>query len=174
MARTICALLLAAGVAALTGCARTGFHSVSGVVTMGGQPVEGAIVIFHPADNTEGGGQVANGVTDSGGKFKMGTINNGDGVKPGKYKVTVFRPTEKLERQKTMSEVMAEMHSNKGENKNIGKEALQVHKEEIAEAAKKAKANPTPEAYNDPKTTPLVADVPAQTDYTFDLKTNAK
>lgn len=79
-------LMLAAIVA---GCGRKGPETVevSGVVTLDGQPVEGATVGFAP----ESGGRPASGVTDASGAFTLSTFAPGDGAVPGKHKVTVSK-----------------------------------------------------------------------------------
>jgi hypothetical protein len=60
---------------------------VSGVVTLDGQPVEGAVVAFIPVD--PGKGQMAHGTTDKEGVFNLSTSRPNDGAVPGEYKVTV-------------------------------------------------------------------------------------
>jgi len=57
-------------------------------VTLDGQAVEGATVVFVP---TAGGGRSATGRTNSQGRVEMGTTNPGDGVFPGKYQVTISK-----------------------------------------------------------------------------------
>ena len=60
---------------------------VSGVVKLDGQPVEGAMVTFVPAG--AGKGQIASGMTDKEGVFRLTTTTPGDGAFPGDYKVTI-------------------------------------------------------------------------------------
>jgi hypothetical protein len=60
---------------------------VEGTVTLDGQPVEGASVLFEP----KGGGKPATGTTDAAGKFVLTTIEPGDGAVPGANKVAVIR-----------------------------------------------------------------------------------
>jgi prepilin-type processing-associated H-X9-DG protein len=62
--------------------------SVSGHVTLDGQPVEGATVVFTP---TEQGGRVAKGATDATGRFALKSSETGDGAKPGTYRVSVSK-----------------------------------------------------------------------------------
>jgi len=85
MLRKITGLSLLLALGGLLGCGG-GLKSVEGLVTLDGKPVEGATVTFSP----EGGGQDAFGVTDSGGKFTLRTVNQ-SGAKPGNYKVTVVK-----------------------------------------------------------------------------------
>ncbi|NOX54416.1 MAG: carboxypeptidase regulatory-like domain-containing protein [Planctomycetes bacterium] len=88
--------LLAIGVCYIVGCSggpdRPKTYPVTGTVTLDGKPVEGATVVFVPKE--EGKGRAATGVTDSDGKYSLGTFASGDGVIPGEYlvKVTKYRP----------------------------------------------------------------------------------
>jgi hypothetical protein len=62
---------------------------VSGIVTVDGQPVEGATVTFHPVgDDREG--RPATGQTDKTGTFRL-TTGTEDGARPGAYKVVVIK-----------------------------------------------------------------------------------
>jgi hypothetical protein len=79
-ALTCSAMLLVA-----TGCG-VRHTPVSGVVTVDGQPHGDLVICFVPV---EGGGLTATGMADDDGKFQLGTEKPGNGVKPGKYKVTV-------------------------------------------------------------------------------------
>ncbi|WLD11774.1 carboxypeptidase-like regulatory domain-containing protein [Planctellipticum variicoloris] len=58
---------------------------VSGIVTLDGVPVEGATVTLHPTAKGYG----AFGISDSSGKFALGTFGKGDGAVPGDYKISV-------------------------------------------------------------------------------------
>jgi hypothetical protein len=70
-----------------SGCGGKKFVSTGGSVTLDGQPVEGAVVQFHP-DSTEG--EFAQALSQSDGSFRART-GNADGVAPGKYRVTVAK-----------------------------------------------------------------------------------
>jgi hypothetical protein len=63
---------------------------VEGVVTLDGQPVDGATVMFNPLASN---GRQATGVTGEDGKFRLTTYSTGDGALPGDYKVTIEKPT---------------------------------------------------------------------------------
>jgi hypothetical protein len=81
----LAATLLLAGV----GCARNPV-GVSGVVTMDGKPLYGALVTFLPT----GKGRSAMATTQEDGSFTLSTLQGvdaGAGVWPGAYKVTVHR-----------------------------------------------------------------------------------
>lgn len=81
--------------AGLVGCSKSrleGLVPAEGVVTLNGEPVSGATVMFAPKklDPTRSKGS-AQAVTDADGKFKMTTLDPGDGVFPGEYYVTVTK-----------------------------------------------------------------------------------
>jgi hypothetical protein len=89
-------LLLFAAATVLTGCGgsddkwtkdRPKPLSVSGKVTLKGEPVAGATVVFQP----DGHSQAATGQTDSTGAYKLQTYSPNDGAVPGKYKVTITK-----------------------------------------------------------------------------------
>jgi len=86
MWRRVVAMLVLAGLIGLSGCGKA-MNQVEGVVTLDGKEVEGATVVFEPA---EGKGTPATGVTDSSGKVKLATRGK-PGVAPGTYKVTVTK-----------------------------------------------------------------------------------
>src|SRR5262245_34277421 len=83
--------LLAAAAAVVVALAGPGCGNrkvkVSGVVTLDGQPVEGAVVTFIPVD--AGKGQNALGTADKEGVFQLTTSKSNDGAFPGEYKVVV-------------------------------------------------------------------------------------
>lgn len=76
-------------VVVLTGCSSKGpeLAPVEGVVTLDGTPLEGATVLFHPAD----GGKPATGTTDAQGKFTLTTQNLGEGAQVGMNNVSVSK-----------------------------------------------------------------------------------
>jgi len=67
-----------------------GLVQCSGVVTLDGKPLEGATVMLIPRDSSSSQ-RNAIGVTDAGGKFRMTTLKENDGVMPGTYTVTVTK-----------------------------------------------------------------------------------
>jgi hypothetical protein len=75
-----------AALAALLAAGCGGPVTVKGTVTLDGQPLEGATVMFIPVNEWVG----ANAVTDADGRFTLiGT--KADGLMPGEYKVTVSK-----------------------------------------------------------------------------------
>lgn len=60
---------------------------VNGVVTLDGQPVEGAAVLL--MSTVPGSGNAARGVTNADGTFALTTFKEADGARPGNYKVIV-------------------------------------------------------------------------------------
>ncbi len=96
------ACVLAAVVAASAfGCSGSDgpqVYPVTGSVTQGGQPVEGAVLAFFPAAADESGAAAIGGQAQTGpdGKFEVtGSANQGrealPGLPPGEYKVTVMK-----------------------------------------------------------------------------------
>lgn len=72
-----------------TGCGDAGpqLAPVEGVVTLEGDPLEGAIVLFQPSE----GGKPATGLTDAAGKFVLTTLEQGDGAQVGVNEVSVTK-----------------------------------------------------------------------------------
>jgi hypothetical protein len=73
--------------AAMPACGPSGPRPVpvSGTVTVDGQPMAGASVMFMPQSE----GRPGVGVTDEAGKFRLTSGSSQEGVLPGPYKVTV-------------------------------------------------------------------------------------
>ena len=86
-------------------------HKVSGTVTLDGNPIAGASVMFIP----ESGGRPATGVTDEEGEFTLSTFESGDGALPGKHAVTV-----------TLKEVSGMIADKDGLSAGVGPNGLQV------------------------------------------------
>lgn len=75
--------------ATMSGCKDGGAGTVpvEGTVTLDGAPVEGASVVFMPL----AGGPQSTGQTDASGKFKLTTVNPGDGAVVGTHAVAVSK-----------------------------------------------------------------------------------
>lgn len=65
-------------------------YPASGSVTMNGQPLEGATVIFSPEDPA---GKPGVAITDKSGRFDAETFEPKDGLTAGPHKVTVEKTT---------------------------------------------------------------------------------
>ncbi|MCC9608304.1 hypothetical protein LOC68_10955 [Blastopirellula sp. JC732] len=78
------------------GCGPTGpkLAEVSGVITIDGKPLHGAVVSFSPA---EPGGSPSYGLTDVEGRYSLFFSRDRTGAMPGKHNVTI--ETEKLGRE---------------------------------------------------------------------------
>lgn len=74
----------------LAGCTKGGLKllPVSGTVTLDGQPVPDAAVLFIPVQ----GGPPASATTDAQGRFQLAT-NNQPGAVPGEHRVTITKQT---------------------------------------------------------------------------------
>ena len=82
-------LLTTAGCLGCQGGGLSGLVPCSGIVTLDGNPVEGATVLLVPGGS--GDQRNAIGITDSAGKFRMTTLKENDGAFPGTYAVTVTK-----------------------------------------------------------------------------------
>ena len=93
MKRISSSLALAALVIVATGCysgtRRPPTYKVAGTVTMKGQPLEGATVVFVPAEGATH--EPATGITDAGGTFTLSTFLSGDGAMAGDYRIKVSK-----------------------------------------------------------------------------------
>lgn len=128
------------------GCGKSKMSPVSGTVTLDGKPLAGASVLFAP----EGSGKDATGETDQDGRFTMSTLQPGDGVLPGTYKVVISAPLGVPDtKQYTTSE-----------------DAMSG----AAKAPAKKSTGPTvPTKYSRPDQTPLTQDVPVKGSVKFEL-----
>ena len=64
---------------------------VTGVVTLDGEPVEGAAVVFSPDDGKHAG----QALTDASGRFSASAFPSKEGLVPGAYKVAISKTVEK-------------------------------------------------------------------------------
>ena len=95
----VCALTVAlVGCGSSGGGSRSGLVKASGILTYNGQPVDGATLDFRPMDESVQNG-VAAGFTDEKGMFSLMTDRPGDGALPGKYRVTVKKQVEMIDKQ---------------------------------------------------------------------------
>ena len=87
-----CFALVMVGLVLGLGCSQQGgdrpaTFAVTGTVTQGGNPVDGATVTFVPT----GSGQSAVGTTDGSGKYTLTTFVSGDGAATGQYGVKIVK-----------------------------------------------------------------------------------
>ncbi len=95
MKRFVALTLVALVVFSLTvsGCQKKrlkGLVPAKGVVTFNGEAVAGATVLFAPKEIGSQSGS-AQAVTDDKGSFAMTTLDPGDGVYPGEYRVSIVK-----------------------------------------------------------------------------------
>ena len=152
------------------GCGGEVRHTpVTGTVTMDGQPLGDVVITFIPVD---GAGVSPVGRADSSGKFQMGTETATNGVKPGKYKVTVAPgPSKESRASGHPSEAFKQKSPPEGGKIDANKEYKKVE----AEGNKAAKKT-HPSVYADPARTPLpVVEVTnSPQDVKLELKSDAK
>ncbi len=93
MILTISCCLLASSAGCGDGRVKT--YPAAGQVLVGGEPADGAMVVFCPAPDS---GEIERlrpwGKTDSTGSFQLATFVRGDGAPEGTYRVTVRWPKE--------------------------------------------------------------------------------
>ena len=155
------ALVLSIGCTGTTG-PKT--EPVSGVVTLDGNPLDGANVVFSPSG---GGGKAAAGTTDSSGNYKLTTQNPSDGAVVGSYQVSITKvegsapavDLSGLSEQEKMKKSMEAYYSSDRFKKQGGKAGGPEVKSLV------------PAKYGDPKTSGLTAEVKAgPNSFNFDLK----
>src|SRR5262245_20897696 len=87
------------------GCSNGGGPTIRGTVTLDGQPLGNAEVVFEPFDRTQSiGGDRA--VTDGQGRFEIRPDRRKFGMKPGKYSVYVSRWVDRKTKQPPPPEEM--------------------------------------------------------------------
>lgn len=119
-------------------------YPVTGTITQGGKPVEGATVMFLMAD----GKKSASGLTDRDGRYSLSTAKPGDGALPGQYKVSVVKYEVATASPATSD-----------------KEYVPPKEGETAPAAKSL----LPSKYENPQTSGLTAEVKASGENKFDF-----
>jgi hypothetical protein len=151
-------------VVAVFGCGgKDRLVNVEGVVTLDGQPVDGAIVSFLP---DEKGGRAASGTTARDGSFRLTTYKQDDGALPGDYRVTVtlIPADDEEEDGKTKEETPAR---EQGED---GKDMMAAMARMAAARQKALEKSPVPAIYRDAGRTPLRQIVPPSGRVTFALR----
>lgn len=94
--------------------------NASGIVTLDGEPIDGASIVFAEASGTYS----AQGLSDANGRFSLNAFESKTGAVPGSYKVTVSKTVtvEKSVNQKAMKALAEDAeHAASGgaENANV-------------------------------------------------------
>jgi hypothetical protein len=154
-------LAVAASAILVSGCGKDlGYRKTTGVVTLDGSPLAGAIVTFVAQGQ---GAESGAATTNEKGEYSANSGSVGEGLKPGEYKVTISKREtvvdEDLERLKAgeiTDDEYQEIKAKRGMKENSGSVG----------------ANLVPEEYSSAATTSLsatVTDNPKQNVFNFDL-----
>jgi hypothetical protein len=93
LARTAAGLLGGVLLLAVAGCgSQAAYTAVRGKVTLGGKPLAGVKVWFHPEHEGKEDLPYATGMTDNEGVYTLTSNNGKDGAMVGKYRVVVDWP----------------------------------------------------------------------------------
>lgn len=114
-----CTLAICLALLVTTGCSKDqGPRTVpaEGVVTLDGQPVEGAAVVFV----SDGGNYSAMGMSDAEGKFSLDAFEYKTGAIPGKYFAIVTRTVEITSESPEVKGEEAEHAAENGEAVQMG------------------------------------------------------
>ncbi len=130
---------------------------VSGKVSLGGKPVDGASVTFL----SKAGGRSASGKTDKDGNFKLTSVKTDDGASPGEFAVTISK-------QEAKGGGSSGVDISKGYGDNYGK----MMGASASGNMDKAVSQVLPAKYADPLQSGLVRSVVKgdKNDFDFDLK----
>ena len=159
--KTLMLLAFAASAILVSGCGKDlGYRKTTGVVTLDGAPLAGAIVTFVAQGQ---GAESGAATTNEKGEYSANSGSVGEGLKPGEYKVTISKREtvvdEDLERLKAgeiTDDEYQEIKAKRGMKENSGSVG----------------ANLVPEEYSSAATTTLsatVTDNPKQNVFNFDL-----
>ncbi|MBR4976064.1 MAG: hypothetical protein IKY61_03340 [Thermoguttaceae bacterium] len=159
--KTLMLLAFAASAILVSGCGKDlGYRKTTGVVTLDGAPLSGAIVTFVAQGQ---GAESGAATTNEKGEYSANSGSVGEGLKPGEYKVTISKREtvvdEDLERLKAgeiTDDEYQEIKAKRGMKENSGSVG----------------ANLVPEEYSSAATTTLsatVTDNPKQNVFNFDL-----
>jgi hypothetical protein len=133
--------------------------SVSGVVTLDGNPVEGATVYFY-AVGDEREGRPASGSTNKDGEFQLSTMGTNDGALKAEYKVVIHKyvPTlPNLKKPKFPNTPDGRAEAQDWQYKNFEAKGIQPF------------TNSLPAKYGDTGTTPLTCNVTGAMTVKFEL-----
>lgn len=96
----------------ISGCGSDELNSVSGTVTLDGQPLKGAFVTFSPAE----GGRPASAETDDEGRYELQYSRTSKGTGAGKYVVTIRTGTSTDEGEEIPEKLPARYHDEAADN----------------------------------------------------------
>jgi hypothetical protein len=149
-------IVAAVAVFAAAGCGgdKKKLAKVSGKVTLDGKALDGATIMFHPAD----GGRPATGLTGADGHFTLTTYSSGDGAQVGEHKVTIMKSTAPT--------IVAPSQPGDAQALTNAMKEYEAKRKELA----KTKQTAIPESYGDLQKTPLKAVVPAEGEIEFALR----
>ena len=155
-------------VVACVGCGGPATYSVTGKVTLDGQPLPNVNVAFFPSDSKL---PSSGGIADSQGVYKLTMDGGTAGAVAGKHKVTVYGGG---------SQAMAGMSADQAEMKKKGEEMAERMKAmSAAPQDPRGKStgpktdSPVPEKYSSPDKTTLEKDVAANSNV-IDLELSSK
>lgn len=130
-------LLIVASCVTLAGCGGSTVHSVSGTVTLDGNPIEGLLVAFAPT----GEGISGAGRTNASGNYTITSIE-GNGLPAGMYRVSIDEIITVSNAGPEMSEL------EQGSDNAAYEQQATGNPSDYTDAARKAKQKLIPDKYN--------------------------
>ncbi|MDR1924942.1 MAG: carboxypeptidase-like regulatory domain-containing protein [Planctomycetaceae bacterium] len=101
------------------GCSRSGaiggLVPCEGIVTLNGQPFDGATISFSPEGDDNNNARSAGAIIDKNGHYKIQTSSKDIGILPGNYKVTLSKRVFATEADAKLAEEIKEANKQKQE-----------------------------------------------------------
>jgi hypothetical protein len=110
-----------------SGPARKRCYPVTGSVQVKGQPAQGVLVVFYPANKPDPSAPSASATTDSEGKFKLSTYEADDGAPPGDYDVALTWRADGFQRAKGGFKKSEDQDRFKGKYRDPKNSGLSAH-----------------------------------------------
>ena len=129
---------------------------VTGMVSLDGEPLEGATVTFFRAD---GKGRPAAGITDPQGSFNMTSYQANDGLPPGDYKVTITKVVNGTDFKTSSASLEKKHRTAYAKAKPVSPEVPDMKKV-------------LPLLYENPRETPFTCRVPPDEELRFELESS--